>query len=48
MLLMVEIRRSPVEVGSLLIGSLSQYVQGFIHIPGGAGFLPPTLLQFTL
>ena len=31
---MEEIRRSPVEVGSL-----SHYLQGFSTIPGGAGFL---------
>ena len=36
-----EIRRSPVEVGSL-----SQYLQGFTYIPGGflAGFQPSTVL----
>ena len=33
-----EIRRSPVEVGSL-----SHYLQGFSTIPGGAGFLPSTV-----
>ena len=36
-LLMAEIRRSPVEVGSF-----SHYLQGFSTIPGGAGFLPST------
>ena len=30
-----EIRRSPVEVGSL-----SHYLPGFCHIPGGSAFLP--------
>ena len=25
------------------VGSLSQYLQGFINIPGGAGFLPSTV-----
>ena len=35
---MAEIRRSPVEVGSL-----SHYLQGFSTIPGGAGFLPSTV-----
>ena len=38
-----EIRRSPVEVGSL-----SQYLQvfhGFSYIPGGAGFFPPTVCK---
>ena len=30
---------SPVEVGSL-----SQYLQGFFYIQGGAGFLPSTVL----
>ena len=33
-----EIRRSPVEVGSL-----SHYLQGFSTIPGGTGFLPQTV-----
>ena len=33
-LLMAEIRRSPVEVGSF-----SPYLQGLGYIPGGAGFL---------
>ena len=39
LLLMAEIRRSPVEVGSL-----SHYLQGFIHPNGGAGFLPSTVV----
>ena len=38
-LLMAEIRRSPVEVGSL-----SHYLQGFSTIPGGAGFQPSAVL----
>ena len=38
-----EIRRAPVEVGSL-----SHYLQGFITIPGGAGFLPSTVVFKTL
>ncbi len=29
-----------------LIGSLSHYLQGFIYIPGGAGFLPSTYWIF--
>ncbi len=37
-LIMAEIRRSPVEVGSL-----SHYLQGFCTIPGGAGFQPSTV-----
>ena len=37
LLLMAEIRRSPVEVGSL-----SHYLQGFIHPRWLAGFLPST------
>ncbi len=39
-----EIRRSPIEVGSLshLQGSLSHYLQGFIHMRWLAGFLPST------
>ena len=36
---MEEIRRSPVEVGSL-----PQYLQGLDYIPGGAGFLPSTVV----
>ena len=35
---MEEIRRSPIEVGSL-----SQYLKGFIHPRWLAGFLPSTL-----
>ena len=41
-----EIRRSPVEVGS--ISYIPFFLQGFIHprsdIPGGAGFQPSTVL----
>ena len=37
-LLMAEIRLSPVEVGSL-----SHYLQGVSTIPGGAGRLPSTV-----
>ena len=37
-LLMAEIRRLPVEVGSF-----SHYLQGFSTIPGGAGFQPSTV-----
>ena len=39
LLLMEEIRRSPVEVGRL-----SHYLQGFSTIPGGAGILPSTVV----
>ena len=41
-LLMAEIRRSPVEVGSL-----SQYFEKVLYIPGGflAGFLPSTVAR---
>ena len=40
---MEEIQRSPVEVGSL-----SDYVQGFLYIPGGClGRLPPTVCTVT-
>ena len=28
-----------------LIDNLSHYLQGFIYIPGGAGFLPSTVVQ---
>ena len=38
-LLMAEIRRSPVEVGSL-----SHYLQRVLYIPGGAGILPSTVV----
>ena len=38
LLLMAEILRSPVEVGSF-----SHYLQGFSTIPGGAGFQPSTV-----
>ncbi len=30
-----------------LIGSLSHNLTGFFYIPGGAGFLPSTVLRFT-
>lgn len=30
------------------VGSLSNYVQGFIHISGDAGFFPPTGALFLL
>ena len=39
LLLMAEIRRSPVEVGSL-----SHYLQGFSTIPGCLGFQPSTVV----
>ena len=42
LLLMQEIRRSPVDVGSL-----SCYLQCFIYIPDGAGFLPSTVWKVT-
>ena len=32
------------EILHQLIGSLYHYVTGFFYIPGGAGFLPSTLL----
>ena len=35
-----EIRRSPAEVGSL-----SDYLRRVFYIPGGAGFLPSTMLK---
>ena len=31
------------EILHLLIGSFSHYLQGFLYIPGGAGFLPSTV-----
>ena len=40
LLLMVQIRRSPVEVGSL-----STNIFKVLYIPGGAGFLPSTVLR---
>ena len=39
---MEEIRRSPVEVGSL-----SHYLQGFSTIPGGAGYFSSTVCFVT-
>jgi len=39
LLLMEEIRRSPVEVGRL-----SHYLRWVLYIPGGAGILPSTVV----
>ena len=40
LLLMAEIWRSPVEVGSTIYPSIYSF---FLHIPGGVGFLPLTV-----